>query len=862
MKTAEPNTTEANATEATSNTAQNQYSPEFGDITLLNTDRTILESVGYEELNSIVGDFMDLLQSSAAVFERNGDYALRIFSSVWCRKLDSISRKQCHTSDNMAALTSGKWLCHESCWSSVSKIVIQLKEPVDRACNGGLRIYAVPIMVDGECIGTISFGYGAPPEDRIELKSIARRYSISLDRISELSKTGKRHDSETIELAKKRLSTSALLISKIVHSKRIEKKFRESERHLRNSQQIAHLGSWQLDLATNQVQWTEELYNMYGFDPALPPPPYTEHMKLFTPESWERLSTALAHTVETGTPYTLELEMVRKDGKNGWMWVRGETIKDSDGNTTGLWGAAQDITGRKRAEQTIKKDEERYRGLLANMDVGIIAHRADSSIEMSNPRAAELLGLSEDQMQGKSAMDPQWKFLDINNNPLPLTEYPVNRVLASRKPMKSQFMGVARPITNDIVWLTVNGFPVLNQAGEIMEILINFIDVTEHAKMEKELQKVQKLDALGLLAGGIAHDFNNLMGGIFGYIDLAREESEDKNVNLYLTKAMATIDRARGLTRQLLTFAKGGGPIKQINNLFPFITDTVQFALSGSNVAASFEVPEDLWQCDFDMSQIGQVIDNIAINAKQAMSGGGSVVVAARNITLAEESHSSLANGDYVKISIRDYGIGIPGEVLPRIFDPFYTTKNTGHGLGLSTCYSIIARHGGGIEVESEPGKGSTFHILLPASRDSASFSLGSSAMTHKGSGTFLVMDDEEVMRETIACMLESFGYDAVCREDGSTAIEYAVTEIQAQRKIVGMIFDLTVPGGIGGKEAVAKIHKVDPDTPAFVMSGYAEDPVMANPGEHSFEASICKPFRRSELSEMLNKYLVTPGDK
>jgi two-component system, cell cycle sensor histidine kinase and response regulator CckA len=239
----------------------------------------------------------------------------------------------------------------------------------------------------------------------------------------------------------------------------------------------------------------------------------------------------------------------------------------------------------------------------------------------------------------------------------------------------------------------------------------------EHIRLETQMQQTQKLESLGVLASGIAHDFNNLMGGIFGYIDLAIAKSKDETVSQYLKKAVATIDRARGLTAQLLTFAKGGAPLQKITPVFPFIRDTVQFALSGANVSCRFNAAEDLWLCNIDTTQIAQLIENLVLNAQQAMPDGGTIDVTACNCHLEGQELPSLTRGDYVRVSIRDYGIGILKESLPRIFDPFYTTKTKGRGLGLATCYSIIHRHGGTIDVESEPGRGSTFHVFAGISR-------------------------------------------------------------------------------------------------------------------------------------------------
>jgi PAS domain S-box-containing protein len=242
----------------------------------------------------------------------------------------------------------------------------------------------------------------------------------------------------------------------------------------------------------------------------------------------------------------------------------------------------------------------------------------------------------------------------------------------------------------------------------------------EHLKYEQQLQQNQKLESLGILAGGIAHDFNNLMGGIFGYIDIANENSNDSHVSSNLSKAMDTIERARALTRQLLTFAKGGSPILQTGTLSPFLRETVQFALSGSNVSCRYDIPKELLACIFDVHQIGQVIDNLIINAQQAMPSGGTIEVSARNIMLEEKAHPKLPKGNYVKVAVKDGGIGIPEEIISKIFDPFFTTKSKGHGLGLATCYSIMKKHGGCIDVESEPGRGSTFTVYLPASPEAS----------------------------------------------------------------------------------------------------------------------------------------------
>jgi CheY-like chemotaxis protein len=288
------------------------------------------------------------------------------------------------------------------------------------------------------------------------------------------------------------------------------------------------------------------------------------------------------------------------------------------------------------------------------------------------------------------------------------------------------------------------------------------------------------------------------------------------------------------------------------------VKETAQFALSGANISCHFDIPQDLWSCNFDKNQISQVIDNLIINAQQAMPIGGTIELAARNIAFAKKEHLFLEKGKYVKISVKDNGIGIPKEQISRIFDPFFTTKTKGHGLGLATSHSIVNKHGGYIDVESELGKGSIFHVYLPACAAADSSTVQELPRMHKGSGTFLIMDDENVIREAVHGMVASLGYTVVCTENGKEAVDVFAAEAKSNQRIVGMILDLTIPGAMGGKAAVEKIRKMNAgaEIPIFVASGYSEDSVMRNPSEYGFTASICKPFTIIELAEMLNKFM------
>jgi PAS domain S-box-containing protein len=525
------------------------------------------------------------------------------------------------------------------------------------------------------------------------------------------------------------------------------------------------------------------------------------------------------------------------------------TTRITIGNKNYSFLVIHDITDHKLLEEALSKNEKKYRALFSQMNAGCALHSVICD-DFNNPvdyitlevndAFERLIGVRREDVIGRRVSeylpkDELTKWVGLFG-PVALTGKPTRYELYS-------------PVNNKCF----EGNAYSLEPGKFVVV---FLDITAREIAEKALQRNQKLESLGLLAGGIAHDFNNLLGGIFGFIDLAADASHEKDVANYLSKALSAIDRARQLTGQLLTFSKGGEPIKKLNKLTPFIEETVKFALSGSNVSYQYFINGNLWACEYDSNQMSQVIGNIVINAMQAMPEGGPVEIRAENFTISENAHPTLPCGNYVKISITDSGIGMPKKILPKIFDPFFTTKSKGHGLGLTTCYSIIKRHGGCIDVESEPGKGSTFTFYLPAVPDAALEGANPATEVHIGNGKVLVMDDEEVIRDTLRLMLESMGYIAHCTVNSEEACQLFEKEYNGKDRFTSVILDLTIPGGPGGKETIRQIRQLDKDIPAFVASGYADDPVMANPGEYGFTDSICKPFRKAELAKILNKHL------
>jgi two-component system cell cycle sensor histidine kinase/response regulator CckA len=381
-------------------------------------------------------------------------------------------------------------------------------------------------------------------------------------------------------------------------------------------------------------------------------------------------------------------------------------------------------------------------------------------------------------------------------------------------------------------------------------------DVSEKKKNEKELLKAQKIESLGILAGGIAHDFNNLLTGILGNVSIAQALPPGEKLLERLEAAAKAAKRAQQLTRQLLTFSRGGAPIKKTTSILGLLQDAVTFALRGSNVVFDLRLPKDLWPIDMDEGQMSQAINNLIINAVQAMPGGGTVHIHGSNICVGQESLLPLQSGRYVKLSIQDEGIGIPVENLQKVFDPYFTTKQTGSGLGLATVYSIVKKHDGLISVQSEVGVGATFSLYLPASTKVRPPKPDGKISEQRSKGKILVMDDEELIRDLANELLVGNGYEVSVAEHGVEAFQ-----IYKESKIAGepfdvVIMDLTIPGGMGGLETLNRLREFDPDVCAVVSSGYSDDPAMAHFTKYGFAGVLPKPYDNGQICGMLETVL------
>jgi PAS domain S-box-containing protein len=417
------------------------------------------------------------------------------------------------------------------------------------------------------------------------------------------------------------------------------------------------------------------------------------------------------------------------------------------------------------------------------------------------------------------------------------------------------------------VTLKVEGRPPLEveletiafESGQACRMAVT--DITQRKRAEADRLILNKLESTGILAGGLAHDFNNLLTVILLNLELAqRLNLPDEKLACYLDDAMEACSAAGSLTAQLVTFAKGGAPVRKAMLLSGLIQESVQPALSGSNVRCEFSLAEDLWAAEADAGQIAQVIRSLALNAREAMPEGGMVLVRAENAVLTIQEQPSLAEGEYVRISIADQGTGIAKDVLPKIFDPYFSTKHRGDqkgmGLGLTICHAVVQKHGGAIAVKSEVGVGATFDIYLPAAGRLISGEKTSAPAGVMRHGRVLVMDDEEGIRMGLSLTLRGLGHEVDLAENGQAAIEAFKKAKRLCQQFDVVILDLTIREGMGGQETIQELLKIDPDAKAIAISGYVNSPVILEPERHGFKAAMPKPFDVDTLQEILARVM------
>jgi PAS domain S-box-containing protein len=509
-----------------------------------------------------------------------------------------------------------------------------------------------------------------------------------------------------------------------------------------------------------------------------------------------------------------------------------------------MTGIFRDMSNQTRSELALLQSEKRYKDLFENSsDLIQIVHPSGNFLYV-NRAWRETFGYSEEEIAALSIFDL------ISTDCQGHCQTTFRQVISDPKLHYIDTIFTAK----DGRQVIIEGNAICNfEDGKPIFTQCIFRDVTEKKKLIEELVKAQKLESLGVLAGGIAHDFNNLLTAILGNISLAKMYANPQDIIFdYLHKTEKASIRAQGLTKQLLTFAKGGAPIKKVTPLTELIKDSTSFVLRGSKVKCDYHFDQDLWGVEADEGQLSQVAQNLVINASQAMPNGGTITIQATNESLVLDESSSLPTGNYIKLIFQDHGTGIPPEHISRIFDPYFSSKSTGTGLGLAISYSIIKNHGGIITVSSELGQGTVFSILLPAILNHVSRPEKQDNLQKIGARKILIMDDDKTVREITAAMLTVIGCSVEEAGDGKEAIALYIKAQKDGAPFDSVIMDLTIPGGMGGKEAIAALLALDPKARVVVSSGYANDPIMARYKEYGFLGILPKPFKMDDLNKVI----------
>ncbi len=508
-------------------------------------------------------------------------------------------------------------------------------------------------------------------------------------------------------------------------------------------------------------------------------------------------------------------------------------------------------TERERADAALQQEKERLAVTLRSIGDGVISTDVSARVVLVNAAAENMLGWSQADAIGRPVTDI---FPIVSPRTRAPLENPILRVLhTGRVGSPDHQTAVLARVGNERM-LAQSAAPIHDRVGNTVGAVLVFRDITDKERIDAELQRANTLESLGVLAGGIAHDFNNILTAVLANVSLAIKLLPPNHpAGGRLTQAERAAVRARELTQQLLTFARGGAPVRAPTSLADIVRESAGFVLSGSTLRAQLGIDLHPWVVEADAGQMSQVVQNLVLNASQAMPQGGTVGIEVRNVRLDEPTNMPIPAGTYVRVDVSDHGPGIDPANIHRIFDPFFTTKPNGTGLGLATAYAIVKKHDGHIHVDSEPGRGARFSVYLPTARAQGMVEPRPPAPSlSPGVGRVLIMDDDPTVGKTLGDLLDALGYSVELTMDGAAAIGVHERALRSGAPFVCAILDLTVPGGMGGLQTLRALRAIDPDVRAIVSSGYSEDPVMSEYRRHGFADVLRKPYTMDELARVL----------
>jgi PAS domain S-box-containing protein len=515
-------------------------------------------------------------------------------------------------------------------------------------------------------------------------------------------------------------------------------------------------------------------------------------------------------------------------------------LKDTNGDIYALGGVCTDVTELRKAEEALRNSKRETENIIKSCPMGIHLYELEEGDRLvfkgANPAANNILGIDCMALIGKTIEEAFPALTD--------SELPEKYRLACHEgiPWHSELINYKDQQIEGAYKVDV--FQTEPGMAAVM-----FEDITHKQFIDQELQKLQKLESIGILAGGIAHDFNNLLTVITGNISMAMSSGDlDANILTNLTNAEKASERARNLTQQLLTFSKGGSPVKQPAFLNQLVADSTTFSLSGSKVNSDLQLPADLPAALIDEGQISQVVQNLVKNAEQAMLDGGTVTIKGDCLDHNDNDGLPLKAGKYLRITVEDHGTGIAPDHLPKIFDPYFSTKTSGSGLGLAVAHSIIKNHGGLLTAESDTGRGAKFYFYLPVTDQQPLPDTPQQLTPKNRGGRILVMDDEETILSVVVDMLTHLGYQTETAKDGNEVLALYSETMETGEPYDAVMLDLTIPGGMGGEETIKHLLEMDPAVKAIVVSGYANAQIMSDFHSFGFSGVLAKPYNIESL--------------
>jgi PAS domain S-box-containing protein len=547
-----------------------------------------------------------------------------------------------------------------------------------------------------------------------------------------------------------------------------------------------------------------------------------------------------------------DMIILRPDGTKTLLEVFGSPLRNPQGQVWASLVHFTDITVRRQEEKERHDSQQMSSNTLNSIrDHIIILDIRSHRILEANAAFLSDCGLTRQQVLGRTCYDVTHG-LSVPCS-APDDHCPIEDMLASRTHVKTEHVHRSANGQERIVEVSVH--PITNLDGTIHRVVHVSRDITDNKDKERTHIQLQKLESLGVLAGGIAHDFNNILTTILANISLLQSRGAVSGESLeWIEEAQAACGTAQGLARQLLTFAKGGSPVVEVVDLRPVLMQAAAFATRGSNARCIFDLGEDPLATSIDVDQVTQVVQNLVLNASQATPQGGDITIRARTADLGEREQVPLPAGCYILVSVADRGVGIAPEILSKVFDPYFSTKGVGRGLGLSACHSIMLRHGGIIRAESTLGVGAVFTLYFPAQASADIVREPVTPMLVVGSGRVLVMDDEASLAKVLRRLLTSLGYTADSVADGQAALDAYKAAMSSDNPYDAVILDLTIPGGLGGEETIAKLLELDPKVKAVVSSGYSDSTVVAESGKHGFLGTLAKPYGVADVSEVMRR--------